>query len=81
MIDYIYPRTVDWVRVLEDLPEHGMTYSAACRQLGVAWSTLTKWRHGSEPGWSKGSAVLQLHAKVCGAELTKQRIQEASIGD
>lgn len=73
--EYIYPRMLDWAQIMRDLYEH-ITYNEVAKILGVNWGNVQRWRTGSEPGYSKGSAILLLHARCCGGELTKQRILE-----
>jgi len=75
--DYVYPRIINWVQITRDIAEHGLNYNGICTCLGATWSTVQRWRTGSEPSHSKGSALLLIHAKYCGAELTKQRVSEA----
>ena len=77
--DYIYPRVINWIRVIDDIREHGGTYSTICKILGLSWSTLQGWRTGCEPRHSTGSSLLLIHAKYCGTELTKQRVLEAEL--
>ena len=77
--DYVYPRFINWIQVTKDIAEHGLTYNGISQCMGVGYSTLQRWRTGSEPCHSSGSALLLIHAKYCGGELTKQRVAEADI--
>ncbi len=74
---YIYPRRVDFQQLIEDIVGTGMSYFGIARAMGVSWSTLQKWRKGSEPRHSTGSALLGLHRQICGTEINQQRITEA----
>ena len=77
--DYVYPRVINWAQITKDIADHGMPYSSISRCMGVGWSTLQKWRKGSEPSVSFGTALLLIHARQCGGELTEQRVSEAEI--
>jgi hypothetical protein len=77
--DYIYPRVINWQKVILDIVNHGESYSDICRVLGVPWSTLQGWREGAEPRHSMGSGLLLVHAKYCGPELTNERVMEAEL--
>ena len=79
--EYVYPRTINWVTIIEDIKDSGISYSSISRIMGVSWSTLQWWRTGTELKHSAGSGLLLVHTKHCGAELTKQRILEAEITD
>ena len=75
--EYVYPRRVNWVQVIEDIREAGLNYSQMCKLGGFNWSTFQRWREGAELKHSDGSCMLQLHTKYCGTALTKQRVLEA----
>jgi len=75
--DYVYPREIDWAQITLDISQHGMTYSGISKCLGVGWSTVQRWRKGAEPRTSFGNALLLVHARTCGGELTRQRVGEA----
>ena len=77
--EYVYPRVIDWSQVMRDIADSGVNYNRVARILGVGWSTVQRWRTGSEPGHAIGSSILVIHARYCGAELTKQRVLEADI--
>jgi hypothetical protein len=76
--DYLYPGVVDWRQVFRDLADHGCAGMKAAHLLGESQSTLWRWAHGVEPRFSKASAVLLLHTRYCGLELTRQRLAESS---
>ena len=76
-IEYVYPRVLDWSNIMADIADNGCSYSDVSKILGVGWPTVQRWRTGSEPGHSKGTALLLIHARYCGQDLTKQRVSEA----
>ena len=75
--EYVYPRRVNWVQVIEDIYNAGINYNQISKQLGVGWSTVQGWRNGNEPRHSTGSSLLLIHTRACGSALTKQRVLEA----
>jgi len=77
--DYIYPREIDFVQVIEDIKQAAGSYSVVCRTLGIEWSTLQRWRKGSQPRFREGSGLLLMHAQQCGTEQTQQRVLEAEL--
>ena len=79
--DYIDPRVINWSRVIQDVTECGTTYWDMCQTLDIPWSTFNRYRHGTEPKHSIGSAILLMHSRICGGRLTQQRIIEAVSAD
>ena len=77
--DYVYPRVINWGDIMEDIATNGMTYSDVSKCLGIAGATIQGWRTGSEPRHSSGGALLLVHARICGRELTKLRVAEAGF--
>jgi hypothetical protein len=77
--DYIYPREINWVQVIEDIRNATGSYSIICKKMGTGWSTLQRWRTGSEPRFADGSGLLLIHAQHCGQAQTKQRVMEAEV--
>ncbi len=77
--DYVYPRKIDFVQIIEDIKDYAGTYSVISEVLGTGWSTLQRWRKGAEPGFTSGTGLLMVHAQICGPELTQQRVEEAEI--
>lgn len=69
----IFPPKVDWCLILADLREHNCSGYRVAITLGVEWSTVQRWSHGSEPGYGYGRALLRLHAMHCGAGMTLKR--------
>ena len=76
---FLYPRIIDWTSIVSDMYTKGVSYWDMCLALDIPWSTFSNYRKGSEPKHSTGSAILLMHSKVCGIDLTKQRIAEASV--
>lgn len=75
----IYPKRLDWKRILEDLKERGTSIYQAAKILGRPETTVQSWVKGHEPSYSNGASVLLLHSKVCGEELTKIRCNEEVV--
>jgi len=75
--EYAYPKKLPWIEIFKDLEKHGVTPSMAGELIGAGWSTLQKWRSGTEPKHSIGISILTLHTRYCGEDLTNQRITEA----
>jgi hypothetical protein len=44
--------------------------------IGVPRSTFNRWPNGSEPYWSHGAALMELHRRACGDAKTQQRHAE-----
>jgi len=78
-VEYVYPRVLNWSQIMHDIADNGCSYSEVSKILGVGWSTVQRWRTGSEPGHSIGTALLMIHAKYAGQDLTKQRVSEAEF--
>lgn len=75
----VYPSDLDWPTVMGDMSARGMTYYAQARAIGVRHSTYDHWRRfRGKPQHAYGEAILELHAKVCGHELTILRRQEGA---
>ena len=76
--EYVYPRYIDWKRVILDIKHSGLNYSGICRILGIPWSTFQNYQqNGVEPRHAIGSSILLIHSKQCGIDLTQQRVTEA----
>lgn len=76
--DYVFPREINWIQIIEDIKAEYGTYSCIAKALGVEWSTVQGWRQGCEPRFTNGSGLLMIHAKICGGKRTQQRIAEAA---
>jgi hypothetical protein len=78
----IYPKRLDWRRILEDMRERGTSIYQAAKILGKPETTVQSWyrlKYPSEPSYSHGAAVLLLHARICGEDLTKRRCNEEVV--
>lgn len=69
------PDPVDWFRLLADLQGFGWSNAEVARALNIPQQTLARWKGGSEPGYSAGRLLVELHALVC---LGKIRNSETS---
>jgi len=69
---------INWDTIFKDLEKVGQVAYKIKNQLGVAWSTLDYWKTpGYEPKESIARALLEIHTRHCGIELTQRRIKEA----
>ena len=55
---------MDWNKIVSDIKETGMTQAEIAAHIDVAVGTLSELCSGkvTEPKWSKGDALLSLHA-------------------
>ena len=60
---------MDWNKIVSEIKESGMTQASIAEAIGVSVGTLSELCSGkvSEPKWSKGDALLSLHATVAEA--------------
>lgn len=58
---------MNWNEIVADIKRTGMTQAEIADKIGVAVGTLSELCSGkvSEPKWSKGAALLALHAERC----------------
>lgn len=70
---------LDWPRILQDMKDRGTSIYQAAKILGRPETTVQSWCKGHEPSYSNGAAILLLHSKVCGEELTKNRCNEEVV--
>lgn len=75
----IPPLEIKWNVLINDIRRKGFTYQQQYDILGKPQSTFSQWISGSDPRFSSGCALLILHQKVCGEELTRKRIAEAHL--
>lgn len=75
--EYVYPLVMPWGAIVDDLYRRGYTDYRIGQILGVDAATVGAWHKGSEPRHSFGEALIELHTKVCGEALTKERLKEA----
>lgn len=71
------PEPVDWFRLLADLQGFGWSNATVARAMGVAPSTLARWKEGSEPHYEDGKALVLLHWQIC-LRPTEIRMGESS---
>lgn len=59
---------MNWNEVVADIKATGMTQAEIAEAVGIAAGTLSELCNGKviEPKWSKGQAILALHAERCG---------------
>jgi transcriptional regulator with XRE-family HTH domain len=59
---------MDWNQIVAEIKETGLTQAQIANKIGVAVGTLSEICSGKvvEPKWSKGDALLALHAKLVG---------------
>jgi hypothetical protein len=69
-------RYIRWNALIDDLDTVGHRNAAVARALNVIPQTLDGWKKGHEPRYSHGEALLLLHARILGADYTKNRISE-----
>lgn len=53
---------LDCARMLTELGSAGISNAEVARRLGVMPSTVQRWKSGSEPGYSMGVRLIDLHA-------------------
>lgn len=75
----VFRHRISWTAVLSDLHTHGVTGYRVGALLGCGWSTVQRWRSGSEPGHSYGAALLELHERFCGKPMTQKRFIESEL--
>lgn len=61
---------MDWNKIVTEIKESGLTQAEIADAIGVATGTLSELCSGKvgEPKWSKGDALLALHAKLVSKE-------------
>lgn len=57
-----------WTSIIKDLLDSGLTQHKIAELVGVAQTTISEMANGriKEPGWSKGQALIKLHAGIFG---------------
>ena len=57
---------MDWNKIVTEIKAHGLTQAQIADEIGVSVGTLSELCSGkvAEPKWSKGDALLGLHAAV-----------------
>lgn len=69
-------RYIRWEVLIDDLAEAGHRNSSVARAINVPPQTLDDWKRGAEPRYSKGEALMLVHARVFGNDFTANRIKE-----
>jgi len=56
---------MDWNKIVSEIKETGLTQAQIADEIGVAVGSLSELCSGkvSEPKWSRGDALLSLHAE------------------
>jgi hypothetical protein len=75
----VHRRRVDWATVIADLNTAGVSGYRLCAILCLDWPTVRHWRDGGEPAHSRGVALLEVHARICGADRTELRMSQAAL--
>jgi hypothetical protein len=73
----ITPLNVNWVTLIHDMKERGISFLKQSESIGEEWPTFQRWLRGGGTRFHNGHALLILHSKVCGIELTQKRIMES----
>ena len=77
----VFPLEVNWATLIDDITRRGYTPARQAAMLGKGWSTFQRWLNGTEPRFAHGHALLILHQKICGPELTCERFRQMNFGD
>lgn len=75
----VYTIQLDWAQITRDIKAAGVPYTQQAFALGKQFSTLQTWMQGGEPEFRNGCALLVLHRKVCGPQLTLKRLMEGKL--
>lgn len=61
---------MDWNKIVSEIKETGMTQAQIAETIDVSAGTLSELCSGkvAEPKWSKGDALIALHADRCGSQ-------------
>ena len=77
IVDFdIYPVHIHWSTIISDIADAGVIPYHQAQSINVSWSTFQRWKNGSTPAFDTGHALLILHSKTCGIELTQKRLEE-----
>ncbi len=73
----VYPLQIDWRRIADDLRTlRKIEYTRQAEAIGIPRRSFqTLMRRGTPPRFQIGHALLVLHAKVCGLDLTLSRLK------
>lgn len=73
----IEPPSIDWSLIIRDMLEAGCSKYRIAASLGVHVSHVQHWAQThTDIRYGYGRALLRMHAHICGAALTTQRITE-----
>lgn len=69
---------VEWPVIIRDimLAQKLAHLADVADLINVPRTTFSRWTDGSEPYWSHGDALLELHRRACGADKTQERLNE-----
>lgn len=71
-----FPERINWLQVAADIKQAGMSYNCQAVEIGKVWSSYQRMLEpGLQPRYSDGAAMLNLHLKMCGIELTLARLR------
>lgn len=58
---------MEWNKLISEIKETGLNQAQIASAIDVSEGTLSEWNTGdvSDPRWSKGNALIALHAKRC----------------
>ena len=74
----VFPINPDWSVIIADMKEMGLSYSRQARAIGKEQSGVQcYYQEGVPPRFPEAHALLILHSKICGIELTRKRLEEA----
>lgn len=77
--EYVKTVQLPWVDIINDMLEKGYSLSKIAQLLGIPYTTMQRYPQGTEPKYSIGLSIITLHVRICGKELTDQRLAEAEL--
>lgn len=72
------PVKIDWEQMMMDLEDRGWGTTRIAGAMVITASTVQRWSGCDDMTFGYGYALLMLHKHVCGDDLTRQRIRDAS---
>jgi len=72
------PANMNWALLIQDMRERKVSINQQAEILDTTYSKIQRYWQGSEPGFSTGHAILILHSKICGINITQQRLRRFS---
>ena len=76
-MESVYPVSIDWKRLFEELRGFGWTPYKVALTLCVDPPQAYGWAQGKEPRHAYGAALITLHRMVCGEEYSRKLNSEA----